>query len=102
MPSFFQALPNIKWQIGAQQTLTATTATQLKTTSPTILAKQGVQVQAASTNTASIWVGTDNTVTNTAGIEIQPGMSETIGMADPSKLWVYAVASGQAVNYSWL
>lgn len=102
MPSSFTALPNVNWQVGAQQSLTAVTAKQVKTSSPTIPAKQGVQIQAPSTNTASIWVGADNTVTNTNGIEIQPGMSETIGITDPSKLWVYAVASSQTFNYAWL
>lgn len=101
MRAVFQAIPSVKLQCGAQVAVANGSATQLQATSPAILAKAGVTVQAPSTNTGSIWVG-DSTVTNTKGLELQAGQAWTFEVCDPSFLYVYATTNNQKANYGWI
>ena len=90
-----------KLQVGTQVSVGNGSATQLQATSPTILAKQGVLVQALSTNTVSIWVGGSD-VTNTKGIELAAGQSIMVPTSDPSRLYVYTTTTSQKANYAWI
>lgn len=88
-------------KVGTQVTLTASTATKVVASTPDDLAVQGVTVQAAAGNGASIWVGLSN-VDTTHGIELAAGQSVDFPIADPSTVYAYAVGSGLKINVVWV
>lgn len=71
---------------------TAGTAVQLPSNSLSI----GVIVQALSTNTTSIYVGT-STVSSANGFELQPGQSTSVGVNNSSAVWIVSTTNGDKV-----
>ena len=85
----------------AQVSVPNGSAAAILAATPSDPAKEGIVVQAASTNSASIWVGKAD-VTNTKGIELTAGQSVSIECSDPSTVFVYATSSGQKANGAWV
>lgn len=97
------AIPYVTPQDVAQVTLSTTSATQLVASSPSVLAKQCVVVQAASTNAKSIYVGGPNVASTGTprGLELQPGQSIPFQVQDPSTIYAAATVIGDKVNVGW-
>lgn len=80
-----------------------TTAAQLIST--TVRAKQGVQVQAHSDNSDTIYIGFGNTVTvtgtddDTDGYPLAAGNSLLIPITNPNEIFVISGASSQRLNF---
>lgn len=83
-------------------TLIASTPTALNGgNTPTLLALQGVTVQAATGNTGVVRVGGSN-IDATHGAELTAGMSVTYQVCDPATVFCWSSSSGQKVNCQWL
>lgn len=99
--TFFQTTQPVSVSIIPQATLPATevngqttgttagTAVQLAANSLTV----GVIIQALSTNTTSIFVGTSS-VTSSNGFELQPGQATSVGVNNTSAVWIVSTTNG--------
>ncbi len=63
-------------------------------------AVKGVKIKADLGNSDNVYVGYDDTVTNTNGYQLDAGEEVTIEIDALNKVWVYGGASSQ--GYSWL
>jgi len=91
----------------AQTALSSGAATQLLAppASPSDERKRsqgGLSVSALPANTSTVWVGGDASVTNSNGYPLTAGQSIAIACDDPSRVWVYATATSQAVAVLYL
>lgn len=78
-----------------QKAYTSGAAVSLATTQ-TI--KNGLIIQALSTNTVSVYVG-DSSVTTSTGFELQAGQATSIAITDPSTVYIIASA---AASVCWI
>jgi hypothetical protein len=85
----------------AAKTVPTGTAEAVVSATPTILATQGVVIQALSTNSVSVYVGPSG-VTTSNGIELQAGRDITIPCRDPYDIFVISGSASQAVRILWV
>ena len=95
----FQA-SNVAPHQAAEHTAT-NSAVKVVATKPAILAKQGVIVQALSTNTASVFVGGAG-VDNTTGYELAAGKDVAFLIEDPSLIYSYCGTASQKLHIIWM
>ncbi len=79
------------------QTSVGTTAVTLVGT-PT-KATRGVQLKAATGNTADVYVGPDSSVTSTTGFALAAGEGLLVKIDDAVKVYLISTAEGQSVEY---
>lgn len=82
------ALPSAEFN-GQTTGTTAGTAVQLPSNSLTV----GIIVQALSTNTTSIFIGTSS-VSSSNGFELQPGQATSVGVNNSSVVWIVSTTNG--------
>lgn len=81
-----------------------TSAVNVQTSAPDspVAAFHYVLLQAATTNTAIIFIGVDNTVaatSNTANYELLPGREISLPVKDVTQLWAISTAASQTLKY---
>lgn len=90
-------------QVGTQITVGSSAAVQCNGgTTPTVLALQGVTLQADPTNTGTVYVGLSTVASNLCLAALAAGQSVLVPTNDPANLWVKGSATGQKVNQSWI
>jgi hypothetical protein len=85
------------------QTATKTVPTgtaEAVTTTPTILATQGVIVKALSTNTVTVYVGGSGVTTS--GFPLAAGEDVMLPVRDPADIYVISGSSSQVVRMIWV
>jgi len=88
-------------QTQADKSVSGSSAVQLVSSTPSVLARQKIVVQALAANTDKVRVG-DANVTTTRGIELAAGDSVTFdGVQDPSKLYAIPISGTQTVVVCW-
>ncbi|MBX7164814.1 MAG: hypothetical protein K1X74_00575 [Pirellulales bacterium] len=65
----------------------------------TLHATRGVQLKAAATNTGTVYVGRDATVTAATGFGLAAGEGLLVKVDDAAKVYLIASAAGQKVEY---
>ena len=59
----------------------------------------GVAVRSLSSNTAVVWVGFDDSVSATTGVELHPGEGVTLNIDQADKVFAYTATATQRVSY---
>lgn len=85
--------------ITAPTSLSLTSGSAKQLTSGATNGNWGTGVQAPSTNTVSIYIGSSSGTTSSAGYELAAGDNARIPVYDASALWCYTGSSGQTLNW---
>jgi hypothetical protein len=89
-------MPDVSDQIRCGQIAMTGAAVQLAAIPKSV---QTVMLKNHKANVGTMWVGSDNTVSNTTGFEFSPGDTLSLDLLNPGRIWVIGTA---AEKLSWM
>lgn len=91
MPDYVNIVGLVSWKVN--QAAITTAASQIA--NPALAGRKTISIKALTSNTVSIYVGADNTVTSSTGYELPAGGAIDMEISDVNAIWCIAGSGTQ-------